>query len=219
MTLVSLRERKKLGTRRALIDAARELVAAQGLKNVTVERIAETAGYTSRTFFNHFSSKEEAVVAHDPVRLALLAKELRARPAAEHPVDALRAVLIGGAEPEERIRSWQLRADLVARFPKLLPCYLASTDEVEQALTEALANRPGGDPFSEPILRMLVAAVVAAGCSGVAWWSASDREVPLASLLEAAFDLISRAQPHRKPPDLHPVSPSLKLSSSSQSVA
>src|ERR1700728_4138151 len=92
----SLRERKKLATRRLLRRAALDLVAERGLSSVTVEDIAEAADVSPRTFFNYFPSKEAALFGGDPDRAA----DLRARstnPAPSSPaLDARRAVLAPG---------------------------------------------------------------------------------------------------------------------------
>ena len=79
MEAESLRDRKKAMTRRALVESARTIVDERGLDGTTVEDIAEAAGYTSRTFFNHFSCKEEALVALDPITLAGIVDEVAAK--------------------------------------------------------------------------------------------------------------------------------------------
>lgn len=189
MEAESLRDRKKAMTRRALVESARTIVDERGLDGTTVEDIAEAAGYTSRTFFNHFSCKEEALVALDPITLAGIVDEVRHRPAGEHPLTVLRAVLIDGADPHERISRWQLRHDLVERYPKLIPQHLAATEEVERALTAALADRLGTDPATDPTVRMLVASVLAVVRAGVSWWAASDRRLSLMDVLNMGFDV------------------------------
>src|ERR1700749_3618839 len=73
---VSLRERKKLATRRALRRHALGLVAKRGFANVTVEDIAEAADVSPRTFFNYFPSKEAALFGADPDRAASLRDRL-----------------------------------------------------------------------------------------------------------------------------------------------
>lgn len=57
----SLRDLKKEATAHALADAAFELAVERGLDGFVVDDIAQRAGYSRRTFANHFSCKEEAV--------------------------------------------------------------------------------------------------------------------------------------------------------------
>lgn len=56
-----LRERKKRATRSALQSSAVALFRRHGPDAVTVEDICADAGVSPRTFFNYFSTKEEAV--------------------------------------------------------------------------------------------------------------------------------------------------------------
>lgn len=57
-----LRERKKRETARAIEVAAVELAAEQSLAETTIEAISARADVTSRTFFNYYASKEDAVL-------------------------------------------------------------------------------------------------------------------------------------------------------------
>jgi AcrR family transcriptional regulator len=182
-----LRERKKRDTHRALSQAAQDLVQERGLEHVTVDDIAAAADVSVRTFFNYFSCKEEAVVGVDQAVLDELADEVRRRPAGEMPIDTLRAVLLAEVASDAMVRRWQLRNELVRRYPALLPRHLATTIEVEEELARALAGRFGVDVAVDPAPRIFVAAALAALRAAFAWWDESDRSRPIASVLESAL--------------------------------
>ena len=59
---LGLREQKKRQTRMAMHRAALELVAEHGLSAVTAQMIAARAGVSTRTFFNHWATKESAIL-------------------------------------------------------------------------------------------------------------------------------------------------------------
>ncbi|HEY2222607.1 helix-turn-helix domain-containing protein, partial [Actinomycetospora sp.] len=92
--VVGRRERKKQATRAALSEAAVRLSLEHGVENVTVEQIADDADVSLRTFFNYFSSKEEAVVAGDAARGEVLVERFRARPDSESILTALRVAVL-----------------------------------------------------------------------------------------------------------------------------
>jgi AcrR family transcriptional regulator len=54
----------KVPMRDRLIEAATELFYAEGLRAVSVDRVIERAGTTKVTFYRHFKSKDDLVVAH-----------------------------------------------------------------------------------------------------------------------------------------------------------
>src|SRR5579862_1272037 len=90
----SLRERKKLATRRALQRFALDLVAERGYSKVTIEDIAEAADVSPRTFFNYFPSKEAALLGADPERMEGMRRRLVDEPPDKSPLEALRAVMV-----------------------------------------------------------------------------------------------------------------------------
>ena len=137
------RERKKRETRRALASAALRLASERGGPDqVTIEEIAEAADVSIRTFFNYFSSKEEAIIGWDPDGRAEVAAKLLGRPAEEPPLVAMRNVvhdLIHGAPEWADERA--LRHRLVREHPSLLPRHLAAHYELERSLLHAMAQR------------------------------------------------------------------------------
>lgn len=63
MTETSLRETKRRTTARALAQAAFDLAQERGVEGFTIDEVASRAGYSRRTFANHYAGKEEAIVA------------------------------------------------------------------------------------------------------------------------------------------------------------
>lgn len=137
------RERKKQATRAALSDAAVRLSLEHGVEHVTVEQIADEADVALRTFFNYFSSKEEAVVAGDAAIAERLVERFRARPASEDVLDALRVAVLAHVDD---ITTGEQRAALrmMRRSPSLLPHQLGAYAAAERALARAVAERVAG---------------------------------------------------------------------------
>ncbi|MFC3997645.1 TetR/AcrR family transcriptional regulator [Nocardiopsis sediminis] len=73
----SRRERKKRQTRRLIAETAVRLFAEQGYEQTTVAQIASAADVATKTFFNHFPSKDDVLFEdtrrHRDVALAVIA--------------------------------------------------------------------------------------------------------------------------------------------------
>lgn len=192
MSAGTLRARKKLQTFRALAEAARRLTLERGLEEVTVEEIAEAAGVSTRTFFNYFSSKEEAIIGIEPEVLAEMASELEQRPAGEGPLEALFALLVTDHDdPTDVAERWVLRTQLVRQYPALLPRHMAGLYQMEQHLVRALAARLGTDPDRDPYPAVVVSAVVAALRTTIHWWHEHGPDRSFPELLRESFDVLA----------------------------
>ena len=182
------RERKKLATRQALQDAALRLVADRGLEQVTVEDISEAADVATRTFFNYFSSKEEALLGNVPEKEATVHRMVVDRPATEPPLEAvsqvLRALTLRLAERREELL---LRQQVIERHPGLLARQLGMYASFERALTAAVAERLGGGPADALYARVVATAAVAAARAAVSSWMADQGRRPLVAMVDAAF--------------------------------
>jgi AcrR family transcriptional regulator len=184
----SLRERKKIATRRAIHAAAFELVERHGLAGVTVEVISDRAGVAPRTFWTYFSSKEDAVLDRDIERPDALRRALLARPADEDALTALRRVLeedlaARAGEVDMHLRRWQL----IRREPLLRAAVAAMFDEIERALVTGVAERLGRDPDVDLLPVVMVSAVIGAFRVAHVRWADMHGEVPVESLLDEAF--------------------------------
>jgi AcrR family transcriptional regulator len=198
------RERKKQATRQALQDAALRLVAERGLDQVTVEDISDAADVATRTFFNYFSSKEEALLGNAPRNVAAVHRLVVERPAGESPLEAvcqvLRAMIL---ELAERREESLLRQQVIERHPGLLARQLGVYASFERALAAAVAERLGPGRADPSYARLVAAVAVAAARSSVSSWRADQGRRPLAELADAAFaqlrDLGSPPPPPPRP--------------------
>src|SRR5438128_1487189 len=86
---LSLRDRKRDRTRRALIDAAAELFERKGYDETTVAEIAAAAEIGTRTFFGYFASKEDILFPDSDARARTTIEAIANRDPAEGPVDVL----------------------------------------------------------------------------------------------------------------------------------
>ena len=187
------RERKKLETRRALASAAVRLAAERGPDQVTIEDIADAVDVSVRTFFNYFSSKEEAIIGWDPAGLQDIVDVLVDRPASEAPFVAMRAVLEGlFDEVEQWAGDRALRHRLVREHPSLLPRFLAAHYELERSLLRGMAIRLGVEPEESLYAALVVTTSVNAMRLTLTWWEAKGRAVSVTDLLAEAFDALER---------------------------
>ncbi|MFB4286906.1 TetR family transcriptional regulator [Nonomuraea sp. ATR24] len=181
---LSRRDRKKLETRAALERAALTLVAERGLAGVTVEDIAEAVDVSSRTFFNYFPSKEDALIGRNRMVGAELKERLAGVPGDVPALDALHLVLREQAEQVQDQREWWLlRLRVLEQNPSLLPHLVSGGVETELVLTGLLAERAGDEGYAH-----LVTAVSMAAFRAVMMrWSAGDGVPTLTVLLDEAF--------------------------------
>ena len=59
MEEISKKEKRKNNNKNEIVDAAERLFFSKGYDNSTMDEIAKEAGYTKRTLYSYFTSKEE----------------------------------------------------------------------------------------------------------------------------------------------------------------
>jgi AcrR family transcriptional regulator len=186
-----------MATRAAIRRAALALVAEHGLDGVSVEQIAERADVGYRTFFNHFSNKEDALVEPGEERAAALVAALDARPASESPLTALREVfLLEAAAVEGREDEIALRFAVLEASPVLMRRFHAEFAVIERAIVSAIAARLQVDPERHLYPYLLAAVGGTALRTAVLRWraaGASSAQPPgaLVALVAEAFDLLA----------------------------
>jgi AcrR family transcriptional regulator len=200
---VSLRERKKLATRRLLRRAALDLVAARGLSNVTVEDIAEAAEVSPRTFFNYFPTKEAALFGGDPDQAAELRERVAHGQSGKSSLDVLRTVMTEHAEEiADELRAlggdpadWLRRMKVARTDPHVRAGHAAQMAMIERAIAEGLAARLGTDQETDPYPGVLAAAAVGVFRASMAFWAGSGGAVKLGQLIEQAFQALAAGLP------------------------
>jgi AcrR family transcriptional regulator len=205
------REASKQATSAALRAAAMRLFAEQGYDATTVADIAGAARVTHRTFYRYFDSKEALLSDEFGSWLTTLADAIRARPAAEPPVTAVRHALLSvsqqaGAEPAPAL--WLFgdqpaRAGLRRSGPRPLL-------RLEATITGAVLDRSSAgrtaaappDPGEEFQAQVIGRAAVAAFRSAVIYHRSLAARGEGASpgveqLLDQAFTVIGGEDPDR----------------------
>lgn len=195
-----LRERKKRATRLALERAAVDLAIRAGLDNVTVDAIAAEANVSTRTFFNYFASKDDALLGSGPPRPGPQSRErfVTGGPSGEL-VHDLKVFFASAVDDEPRevqvfLENAHRRKLLVEREPQLLPRVVATFAAMERFVTETVAARLGDDPED---MRPQVIAMIATGTARLAMRrAAADPQRganELGALFDEAFDTVRTA--------------------------
>jgi AcrR family transcriptional regulator len=199
----SLRERKKLATRRALRRIALDLVAERGFAHVTVDDIAEAADVSPRTFFNYFPSKEAVLFGTDPDRAAALGERVAHEAPGEPVLDALRMVLASDAQAVADELSelggnpmdWLRRMKQARTDPHLHAARATQMAITERAIADGLAKRLGTDPDLDPYPGLLAAVAAGVSRSSISFWAGSGGTVPLSQLIDLAFRALADGLP------------------------
>ncbi len=158
-----LRERKKVQTRTAITDAARELFESQGFAATTIPQIAERAEVSPRTVSYYFPVKEELVFPDRDELLETLETALADRLDGESAGEALaRWLTTTFAErsdaDEERDRS---RRCVIADDPGLRAYELELQSRAEEVIALSFAEDLRL-PVEHHVPRMIAAATLAA---------------------------------------------------------
>ncbi len=186
------RERKKLATRQALHEAAVTLAEERGLAHVTVEAITERADVAVRTFFNYFSSKEEAILARLPGQAERVRRALAARPASEDPLEVMRVVAVSELIPAEPdVARLLRRMRLVRNEPTLKGLIAAHYEELQSGAAAEIATRTGTDASLDAYPNVVAAAAFAACKVAMLQWCAAGGSEDPAAAIARAFDVLA----------------------------
>ena len=187
-----LRERKKTATRLALHEAALRLVAERGLQDVSIDAIAERADVSARTFFNYFSSKEDAVVGLDPAAPQRLFDALASRPASR---DTGRGPprRCSASRPRRwpgRLELWPLRMQVIDAHPALRQRLIAGFAESERSVALAIADRTGTSTGIDVYPTLLASVQACVMRTALHRWLDSAFSASLPALVDEGWDVL-----------------------------
>lgn len=146
---VGRRDRKKQATRQALRDAALRLFLEKGYEDTTIADIAEEADTSDRTFYRHFASKEDLLLADARGYFEDVERIIATRPTDEPPMASLLAVRAELAATWDLGESVRWLFDLIVEHRAVQANLLLLIADHESRLADLFAERmglPGTDP-------------------------------------------------------------------------
>src|ERR1700712_782682 len=195
-----LRERKRVETRDKLEAAAVELVLKNGMEHATLDAICDVAAVSTRTFFNYFDSKEDAILGLHEVELAADAvADVRAQhPAADIVEVAVRLmfrVLTPSIASSNLVAS---RRKVLKQYPQLLGRLANQMQRMSDQLSAAILPvlRESAPASESPDDSEVSAELILALCSGAARaavkeWATNGNRAPIEAVEERAIELVT----------------------------
>ncbi|MDN6177644.1 MAG: TetR/AcrR family transcriptional regulator [Micrococcaceae bacterium] len=145
------RERNRLETWNAIHDAAAAMTLEDGPVSVTIEAVASRAGVSKRTFFNYFPTKEDAILG---TRAPLVSDELleKFRSSDADLLTRIVRILSGVMAPSlGRGHAYEVRRDIITRYPELKGRMVQHINAAEQLVDEILHERMDSDAAEETL--------------------------------------------------------------------
>jgi len=158
----NLRVAKKEATVKALADAAFELTMERGLEGFVVDELVQRAGYSRRTFANHFTCKEEAVVAGAfMINDTIEAENLLANLSEDMLLIDVLFKLINMQITLELLRKMNKIVNLCTEYPSLKPYLLDKMSQMQTEANSILLEISNGK-YDDVYVHLLVGAVYGA---------------------------------------------------------
>lgn len=190
MLTVDQRRARGRRNREALIAAAIDLFATNGYEQTTVDQIAEAAGVSPRTFFHHFTAKEDILFDGYADRLAEATGRFRALRDT-----SLWAALAESSEAVAVAISqspdiFLLRARLYGALPALRATMLRINDDWIDQMTTEVARRLECDASGDVRPRLAAAVINGANRSAIDLWVSGGGSGDLVAGMADAVGLV-----------------------------
>jgi AcrR family transcriptional regulator len=138
---MSLRDRKRVKTRHALVEAAADLFERNGYDATTIAHIADAAEIGTRTFFSYFASKEELLFPESDARVAAATQAIADRDPGDGPAEVLLRALhhVGDDNDDLSGRLAALRLRLIRDVPAVRGRALQIQGDAQREIARHLA--------------------------------------------------------------------------------
>lgn len=192
---LGLRDRKRIQTRARMEKAAVDLVLKHGMHLATIDAICEEAEVSSRTFFNYFDSKEDAILGLSGIELTeeIVLEHIGTADVLESLVGLMVEIAIPALQDTTLHTS---RTEVMHRYPELVSKHVARITSITDELLEAVRTLMLTDPrfsdsagaaslLAEPILAMCSATVRISAKE----WIAAGSDAPISTITTRAVAL------------------------------
>ncbi|MGC4939484.1 TetR/AcrR family transcriptional regulator [Kribbella sp. DT2] len=183
----SLRERRKIETRRLLQRQAIRLFQRDGYDATTMNAVAEAAGVAAMTVYRHFPTKEDLVTwgEHPPISLDALVNSPADDPLARRVGNALVEAATAATTADQR-DLLLVRLQLMVDIPALRARHLDNQYATQDAIVTALwGDEP--DPDQEFQTRAISGACLGATHIALVHWARTDGKQHLPTLVHEAL--------------------------------
>ena len=176
---------------RRIERSALMLFAKERAEDVTIERLADAAGISVRTWFRYFAGRDEVFAALPMRKLELISNFVRARPAEETLVEAFSAAVAASQATETESEMVLLWGFAVHRSPEPALWAMARTALTMTGVFQAIiAERLGIDEI-DPRAGALGAAFSGLVAYSYQRWVAEGGNGSLADMVAESFAVLS----------------------------
>jgi AcrR family transcriptional regulator len=169
-----------------LQQAALDLFTERGFENTTVAEIAERAGLTKRTYFDHFADKREVLFSGSEHVDELVMTEIREQPESVPPLQAVAAGLKTASNTifEQRREAATKRRQIIAASLELHERDMVKRATLADTIAAALRDRGIAEQAADVVAWSAVALFYVA----LAKWTEPANRQPLAELIDEALE-------------------------------
>jgi len=176
--------------REALIASAIELFTANGYEQTTVEQISEAAGVAPRTFFHHFTAKDDILFHGYADRLEEATRRFRASRSGSLWNALAKASEAVATAISETPDIFLVRATMYGSLPALRATMLRINDDWIDQMTIEVARWLGADADLDVRPRLAATVINGANRAAIDLWVAGGGEGDLIAMMAEAVKLM-----------------------------